>query len=617
MRNLSPRFLITLACLILSRGTVASQETRIEKLQFRGNKSISAGKLKKAIHSDSPAWYDNLLFWQKPPLFDEDTFLNDLLRIEKFYHQQGYLEARISDYTSSYNEKQDRVRALIVIEEGRPTNVSEVTFYSPNNLGPALHPERLQKMMRLKKGKRYKEKDLRLDYHKIIDEFSNRGYPFIIARVKPVINREAHFAELQWYLEPGELSTFGDIQITGNHSVSDGVIRRGLGFRTGQPFVQKKLADAQSQVYRLELFQFVSLRAVDLDQPTDSIPIEVRVRETKLRTLKFGAGYGTEEFFRATGQWRHRNFLGGGRLLRMQARHSTRLLPLQFEIELSQPYFLSNRNDLIIKPFFIWQDERSFEARRLGFETSFNRQLTRRTNAFITAKVERDTVEVKLQGSESAQALADLYNKSLIRVGITRNSTNELFNPSRGSGATFVVEEAGRLLRTPFKYLKAFAQYRKFNQIKPGHIFAWRIMVGSMGPIRGSDATPVEERFYSGGSYSVRGWQRQLLGPREISMPADSMESVVPTGGNSIIEGSFEFRNPIYKNISGALFLDYGNVWGDWNGFDLLDLHYAIGAGLRYNTLIGPIRVDFAWKLNRQEFDRRDYEFHVSIGQSF
>ena len=138
-----------------------------------------------------------------------------------------------------------------------------------------------------------------------------------------------------------------------------------------------------------------------------------------------------------------------------------------------------------------------------------------------------------------------------------------------------------------------------------------------MGPIRGSDATPVEERFYSGGSYSVRGWQRQLLGPREISMPADSMESVVPTGGNSIIEGSFEFRNPIYKNISGALFLDYGNVWGDWNGFDLLDLHYAIGAGLRYNTLIGPIRVDFAWKLNRQEFDRRDYEFHVSIGQSF
>jgi len=63
--------------------------------------------------------------------------------------------------------------------------------------------------------------------------------------------------------------------------------------------------------------------------------------------------------------------------------------------------------------------------------------------------------------------------------------------------------------------------------------------------------------------------------------------------------------------------LDYGNVWQDWDGFDLFDLRYAIGLGLRYNTIIGPLRLDFAWKLNKQELDTRNYEVHFSLGQAF
>jgi outer membrane protein insertion porin family len=594
-----------------------SQEIHIESLDFQGNETFSGGKLKAAIQTDLPSWYETLMFWKKPPRFDQETFLNDLLRIEKFYHTQGYLEAKISDYELKYNAKRDRVKATIMMDEGKPTIVSKVAFQYPNQSEPAIPEERLRRILRLKKGKRYREEDLRLDYHKIIDEFSNRGHPFVEARVKPTSDRQTHLIALEWRLEPGPYSHFGEIQISGNRSVSDAVILRGLGFRTGQPFVQSKLANAQSQVYRLELFRFVSLKAMDLDQEVDNIPIEIRVRETNLRTLKLGVGYGTEELFRTTAEWRHRNFLGGGRIFRTQARHSTELLPLQVEVEVSQPYFLDNRNDLIVKPFFVWQDERSFEARRVGFETTFNRQLTRRTNAFITSRVERDTVDIKLEGSAVTEALADLYNKSLLRIGINRNSTNELFNPSRGSVSRLVVEEAGRFLRTRFKYLKASAEYRKYLQIRPGHIFAWRTMIGTMGPIRGSIATPVEERFFLGGSYSVRGWRRQLLGPLEISIPNDSTRNVVPIGGNSVIEGSFEFRNPIYKSLSAAVFLDYGNVWKEWNGFDLSALHYSIGAGIRYNTLIGPIRADFAWKLNKQPLDSGIFEFHISIGQSF
>ncbi len=614
------KLLIVVICILVIFTNLFSQDRNTAGIEFQGNKDVSAGRLKKAIQTQSPTWKRFIPFLEKAKPFDERTLLNDLLRIEKFYHQEGYLQAKVTNYELSLNNKRDRVKILIIIEEGQATKVNNTTFQSLNETTLPIPPDRLQKLVKLKAGKRYREEDLKSDYHKLIENHANRGYPYIKAQVKPIIDKKTNLVELEWFLDVGPLSNFGQIEITGNNSVSDNVVLRGLGFKQGQTFEQNKLANAQSQVYRLELFQFVSLRAMTQEARREDIPIKVRVKESKLKTLKFGAGFGTEESFRATAQWRHRNFLGGGRIFRAFARHSTNLLPVQLQLELSQPYFLSNRNDLLIKPFFTWQDERSFEAKRIGVETILNRQLTRRTNVFVATRIERDTVVVKLQNSEMSEELADLYNKSIIRIGISRNSADQLFTPTRGSISRLIIEEAGRFLRTRFKYVKLYAEYRKYVSVKPGYIFAWRVFVGSMKPVRGSNVTPVEESFFAGGSYSVRGWRRQLLGPLELSSsPDDSMarEIAVPIGGNSIIEGSFELRNPIYKSLSGAIFLDYGNVWKNWNGFDLLNLKFAIGTGIRFNTFIGPLRADFAWKLNKQKLDKGRFEFHISLGQAF
>ncbi|MFQ5769316.1 MAG: BamA/TamA family outer membrane protein, partial [bacterium] len=240
-------------------------------------------------------------------------------------------------------------------------------------------------------------------------------------------------------------------------------------------------------------------------------------------------------------------------------------------------------------------------------ETTINRRLTQRTNVFINSRVERDTVRIK--GEVSDETLADLYNKSVFQLGLRRNSTDRLFSPTRGSLSSFFIETAGLLLQTKFKYYKIYGENRWYRKIKPGYVLAFRVLMGTMNSLGGSPVTPIEERFFAGGSYSVRGWRRQLLGPSD--------EEGNPRGGNSIIEGSFELRNPIYKGFSGAIFFDYGNVWENWLGFDLLDLRYAIGTGLRYNTLIGPLRLDFAWKINRQAQDNKNYEIHISIGQAF
>ena len=607
MKNFLFKFFIIFTLVLTSFAQLFSQKIRVEDLKFRGNIDISSGKLKKAIHTQANPWTRFFLFWKPSEVFDQETFLNDLLRIEKFCHQEGYLEARVIDYELKYNKKGDEVNIIIHIEEGEPTKVVHVEFMATNHVQIPMTLAKLEKLVSLKKGKRYRIEDLRVDYNKIIQKFSNMGYPYIDAKVKPVIDLKSHTVALEWYLKPGPYCEVGQINIVGNQSVSDKLIIRGLGFKEGQRFEQKKLVSAQSQIYRLELFRYVSLRASNLEQRPNQIPIEVRVKETKLRTLKLGVGYGSEESIRVSANWRHRNFLGGARILRARAKHSTKLLPLDLQLQLSQPYFLGNRNDLITKPFLLWQDEKGFEARRLGFETTINRRLTRRTNFFINSRVER--VNVKIKGEVIDKTLEDLYNKSVFQLGLRRNSTDQLFSPRRGSISSLFIESAGLILQSKFKYYKIYGENRWYREIKPGRVFAFRIMLGTMNSFGESGVTPIEERFFSGGSYSVRGWLRQLLGPRD--------DEGTPRGGNSIIEGSFELRNPIYKDFSGAFFLDYGNVWEDWNGFDLLGMRYAIGAGIRFNTLIGPLRLDFAWKINKQAQDDKNYEIHISIGQAF
>jgi outer membrane protein insertion porin family len=608
----SLKFLFIWSCILLASAALWGQEVRVERVKFKGNESVPARKLQEAILTQGKAWYHRFfLFWKKGQLFDEDIFLADLLRLERFYRQEGYLEARVENYDLKFNDRHNQVTIVIYIEEGKPTNVASVDIIPADHAELPIAETNLLKSLSLKKGKPYREEDLKLDYNKIIEQFSNRGYPYIQARVKPVVDQALHRAALEWYLEPGPLCSFGEIDITGNERVASEVIRRGLRVRSGRTFSQKRLVESQSDVYRLDLFQFVSLHPMNLEAKPLEIPIEVRVKESVPRTLKLGVGYGSEESFRGSIQLRHRNFLGGGRLLRVLAKHSTKLLPVQLELELSQPFFLSNRNDLITKPFFIWQDEKGFEARRLGFEITITRQLTRRTQIFASSRVERDTVRVK--GTDVAPELASLFNKSVLRAGIRRNSVDDLFYPTSGHISTFVAEEAGRFLRTPFKYVKLFTEHRFYRQLAPRHVLATRLFIGSMGPIRGSRETPIEERFFAGGNYSVRGWGRQLLGPVQV----DTTGAIVPLGGDSALEGSFEYRYPVYKDFTGAVFLDYGNVWEDWNGFDLLGLRYAVGLGVRYNTFIGPIRLDVAWKINKQPIDENRFQFHISIGQAF
>jgi outer membrane protein insertion porin family len=213
-------FLIAIFVFGLAPALFAQQQPILTKLEFRGNDKISSRALRGAIKTKATPRLNSIFFWREDRYFDEQVFLTDLLRLEKFYHQEGFLEAIVADYRLKQNEEENEVEATVYIKEGRPMIVNRIEFEPANGIAIPLPRSSLLRMVNLKEGERYREAVLRRDYENLVVKFSDRGYPYVEPRVKPVWDRANYTAALEWHIDPGPLCYFGEITILGNREVS-------------------------------------------------------------------------------------------------------------------------------------------------------------------------------------------------------------------------------------------------------------------------------------------------------------------------------------------------------------------------------------------------------------
>jgi outer membrane protein insertion porin family len=270
-----------------------------------------------------------------------------------------------------------------------------------------------------------------------------------------------------------------------------------------------------------------------------------------------------------------------------------------------QPGVPTPRTTLSLSSFLRRQKEPGFTVNRYGGAFGAAHQFGATLNGSATYSLER----VKVDQSALTTLVADsnastLYNKSQIILGATFDNSGPMFNPRRGFFNSGSLAISGLGFGSNTRYTKLVFDLRRYQPLGT-LVFATRIKFGGIKAIGENSFVPVEERFYSGGGSSVRGWGRSELGPKEGD---------VPLGGLSVLEGSAEFRYPIIGIFSGALFGDLGNVWLESYNYRLDDLRYAVGIGLRIATPIGPARLDFARPVADQD---KALQVHISIGQAF
>ncbi|MEM5790224.1 MAG: BamA/TamA family outer membrane protein, partial [Syntrophobacteraceae bacterium] len=335
-------------------------------------------------------------------------------------------------------------------------------------------------------------------------------------------------------------------------------------------------------------------------------------KEGKKQTVRVGLGYGTEDQVRGQLQYEVRNFLGDGRRLQINGKASSIVQLL--EGRFIQPYFLDSSGSVILDGGILHEDQESFENRKIymrpvyeyrwwdGFVTSFGYNFE--TNRLI------DVDLVLAERLSRDQEHQEHYISSII-AGNLWEEVDSTLNPHKGWRLLQNIEWAANALGSEADYLRLTLEGRGYIPTWSYGVLAARLKWGGIEPVRSSaDSIPIFKRLFSGGSDSVRGYPYQRLGPLDVDGN--------PIGGLGLLEGSLEWRFPIRKPFEGVLFFDFGNISSEINSFSWADTRYTAGVGLRYLTIVGPLRVDFGYELNPPEQDFfSPYQVHFSIGQAF
>jgi outer membrane protein assembly complex protein YaeT len=461
-----------------------------------------------------------------------------------------------------------------------------------------------------------------------VNELRDTGYPYAVVKAAED-DAGPRRRRVVFEASPGTLARIGDIEVDGEESVSEAVIRRQLTFAPGDRYSRRELRESQRRLYGLELFEFVNIESLEDRTPQAlDVPVRITVAEGDHQRVTFGAGYGTEEQARARIRWDHVNFLGGARHAGLEGKWSS--LDRGLRTEYRQPAFWH--------PHFTFDFEgQAWQAAEPVYSlNSFGGRVTLRhqanTQTFWSVSISNEYQ----RSSVTAEALEDFtIRDELIALGldprtgqstgtlsavafdIGRNTTTNVLDARAGYVVTAHVEQAGRWLPGSFNYWAVTTEGRHYLAVGSRLVLANRLRLGTIDSLGDLERNvPFYKRYFLGGSSSIRGWGRFEVGP--------TSGFGMPIGGHSMIEGSSEVRLPLLGNFGGVAFVDYGNVWSRAWDFDVNDLRYAVGPGLRYLTPIGPIRADFGYQLNPipnlrvdGEPERRHWRIHFSVGQAF
>lgn len=606
---------------------------KVSSFSFTGTKAVTSGQLKSVLATTA----SSKLPWGAKHYFSREQFEADLKRIVAFYKDRGYPGARVTSFDVKLNDAQTSVHITITIAEGEPVRVEAVTLGGFEPLPPQ-HRASLESLLPLKTGQPLDRALLQASREAALDELRDHGFPYASVRIAESAGASDRLRRIVLTAEPGPLTNFGPIEISGNSSVSDNVIRRQLTLRPGRMYRQSALQESQRKLYSQELFEFANVEPVRSEGQPVEIPTRVTVTEGKHRKVNLGIGYGTEEQARAQIDWRHVNFFGGARTAGVLARYSS--LDRGVRLNFKEPYFFGPRNDLGLTGQSWRSDEPAFTLDTNGGRATITRHFRRGGGPVLGARPSTSLSFSYANEHErytiSNAALEDLtFRDELIALGLDprtgtgagtrsaialdlgRNTTNNLLDARQGYFASMHVEQAGRWLAGSYDYYEITTEGRFYRSLGSRAVAAVQARLGSIDAFGDQErGVPFFKRYFLGGATNLRGWGRFEVSPLS--------GGGLPIGGASFANFSAELRTPLWGNFGAVLFVDGGNVWTSPWDFNLNDLRYDVGPGLRYNTRIGPIRADLGYQLRpipdllvNGKAQTRQFRFHFSIGQAF
>jgi outer membrane protein insertion porin family len=552
--------------------------------------------------------------------------------LRKFYLSEGYADFRVVSAVAELTPDRDAFILTFTVDEGDRYRFDKVDV----DIGlKDLPREAVLPLLTVRPGDWYNAEAVEHSISLLTDALGNRGYAFVEIRPEIARNREAHTVDIVFRVQEGPRVYVERIDITGNVRTLDKVIRREFRLVEGDPFNTARMQRSKERIQNLGFFKKVEVSNVPGSAP-DRTVVVVDVDEQSTGELSLGIGFSSSDGPLADVHVRERNFLGRGQDLRLGTVLSFR--SQQVDVSFTEPYFLDKNIAAGIDLFAIktspttsfftggsaaFQQTSYGGALRAGYQLTENLRQTWKYTARsdnITDVASDASLFIQLQRgrrltSEIGQVL--LYDRRDNRIEPTDGYFASIGNDFAGAG--FGV----RYLRSKANvgyYYSVAPQWVLSLTAEAGYIFGW-----------GGDPVFLQDRFFVGGD-NLRGFESAGIGPRD-SISGDAL------GGNKYYLGTVALGVPLglpkELGLSGRVFSDFGTLYSnDQKKIPLTAdqlaviggvppviqdspaLRVSAGAGVTWKSPVGPIRIDLAYPIKKQSFDKTQL-FHISFGTRF
>ncbi len=559
---------------------VENQRLYIRSITFFGNEAYAKKELRKMMDTKEKGFF---YFFSDSGILKKEQLKQDIEKINAFYLNKGFIYAQVGEPEITHDK--EGIRIKISIAEGRQYRVGKVDIAGDELKTP--RSELLAKLQIVKK-KYYDREAVIKDMDYLQQACSDEGFAHadVVPRTSP--QEKGQTVDITYQIAKGNKVYFNRINIAGNNRTRDKVIRRLLTVVEGDLYSKSKLKQSYTALNRLKYFEEIDFQTEK--GPDESLTdVNIRVKEKQTGMFSIGAGYSAYESIVFTAQVSQQNLFGRGQILSLTANIGSRTA--NYDLSFTEPWLF----DIPLwSKFDIWNMARQYDTYDMdskGGGFTFGYPIWEYVSGYVGYKYSADNIgDIATYASSYVKKQKGDTTTSRLTLTLSRDTTDDNIFPSTGSKSSLSMEYVGGFLQGNADFNKYNLSSAKFFSLPLDTVFSMRGRLGYLQETGGKEA-PVYERFYLGGINSLRGLR--LVGPKD---PLTDDE----IGGLTMLNFNAEFIFPLIKNagMKGLFFFDTGNAWE--NGYHISDMRKTAGAGIRWYSPIGPLRLEWGHVLDRK-----------------
>ena len=591
----------------------------VNRIGFTGNRVYSDRRLRRAIATKQAGLFRALI--------RKDTYIQDRVEFDKqklteFYKRRGYIDAEVLSSGADFSRQRNSFLLNFKVQEGQQYKFGDMTITS---LEPDVSIDDYQRALKLKSGRPFDPRKVETTLERLDIIAYDRGLPFIQAVPRITRNDDTRTIDIEFELQRGARTFVERIDIEGNSTTLDRVIRRQFKVIEGDPFNRREIRQATDRIRGLDFFAKVEVDSREGSAPDQAV-IDVNVEEKPTGSLGFGLSLGTDDGLGGAITLSENNFLGRGQKFSLAV--TTSKEDRTFDLSFAEPALFDRDLSAGFELFYRTTNSsfNSYDTVSVGFAPKIGFPISKNSRLELSYSLSSDKITTENTVSPFIQDETGTRVTSAIGARYTLDRRNSPIDPT--AGFVFSLDQKLAVIGGDQNYYRAVANAKTYRSFFNEEVVLSAELEGGLIHSLSGSSTRVIERFSLGGD-KLRGFETYGIGPRDMNNNGSGTPFAEPLGGNFFavarLEASFPIGLPEEYGVHGGLFFDIGSVWGldsttssaGTSVDDSRQFRSAIGVSLFWDTALGPLRFNFSKPLKYIEGVDNTQNFNFTIATRF